>query len=83
MSEQAESDRLRLRSVFSRVFQIPIASLPATIDTEAIAAWDSLAHLSLIEEIEQEFGIRFSQAEAITMFSEADIIRVLTGKAQK
>jgi hypothetical protein len=31
----------------------------------------------LIEEIEREFGIELSQAEAVMMLSEADIIRVL------
>ena len=69
-----------LRSIFARVFEIPVDKLPTMIDTESIATWDSLTHIALIEEIEREFGIELSQAEAVMMLSEADIIRVLAGK---
>ena len=72
-----------LRAVFSRVFGIPDKDLPEIIDTETIATWDSLAHLSLVEEIERVFEVTLAQSEAVTMLSEADIVRVLEKKLQK
>jgi acyl carrier protein len=70
----------RLRATLSRTFGIPIDKLPATIDTESVTVWDSLVHLSLIEEIEREFGISISHAEAITMLSESEIALMLARK---
>lgn len=70
----------RLRAALSRAFGIPVDKLPATIDTESITVWDSLVHLGLIEELEREYGVSISQPEAVTMLSEAEITRVLSGK---
>ena len=81
MSERVSEPKLR--SVFSRVFGIAVENLPRTIDTEAIASWDSLAHLSLIEQLEHEFRVTLTQAEAVTMLTESDIGRVLAKKLQK
>jgi acyl carrier protein len=70
----------RLRATLSRTFAIPIDKLPTTIDTESVTVWDSLVHLSLIEEIEREFSISISHAEAVTMLSESEIARMLARK---
>jgi acyl carrier protein len=70
----------KLRALFARVFRIPAENLPASIDTESVASWDSLTHLELIDQIEHEFGVELSQAEAVMMLSEAEIMRVLAGK---
>jgi acyl carrier protein len=69
-----------LRATLSRAFGIPVDKLPTMIDTETIAVWDSLVHLGLIEELEREYGVSISQAERVTMLSEAEIARVLAAK---
>ena len=72
--------QVRLRGIFSRVFGITLDRLPSTIDTETIAAWDSLAHLALIAELEKEFRTRFSTSESVNMLSESAIARALAMK---
>jgi acyl carrier protein len=73
----------KLRTVFSQVFGIPVDKLPQAIDIDTIAGWDSLVHLSLIEQLEHEFDVTLSQAEVVSMLSESDIVRVLAKKLQK
>jgi acyl carrier protein len=78
MDDQVAS--ARLRATLSRAFGIPVAKLPRTIDTETITVWDSLIHLGLIDELEREYGVSISHAEAVSMLSEEEIARVLAEK---
>ena len=53
----------RLRESLSRVFQIdPAAITPETCQANT-PTWDSIAHLNLVFEIEDTFGVRLSSEE--------------------
>lgn len=59
----------RVRGLASRVFGVtPEVITPASCQ-ETMTTWDSLAHLSLVMELENEFGITFSTEEIIPMTS--------------
>lgn len=56
----------KLNEVFSDVFDEEIV---VTEDTTAadIADWDSLTHITLISEVEDAFGIKFSMNVVLSM----------------
>ncbi|GCE07384.1 acyl carrier protein [Dictyobacter aurantiacus] len=62
----------QLIKIAAQVFQVPEASLSMETGMGDIDAWDSLGHLRLMMEIEQEYGVRFSteQLRLLTSLSE-------------
>jgi len=61
--------------VFSRVFRVE--TIGEESSPETIPAWDSLAHLALVSELEREFEIDLSPDEVIEMVNVRSIIEIL------
>jgi len=53
----------RIRNVMAAVFNMRPAYVPDGASPHEIAAWDSLKHMTLIQALEEEFDIRFQEAE--------------------
>lgn len=70
----------RLEAVFQDHFNDP--GLRLTNDTTAadIPGWDSLAHISLVFRIEEEFDVMFASEEAMTLANVGDLKRLLEEK---
>jgi len=47
----------KLLALISNALNVPIEDLSLNSSSENIAQWDSLAHMSLIFSVEDEFGI--------------------------
>ena len=45
---------------------------------ETVANWDSARHVDLIVNLEQEFGVRFSEDQLLEMTTVGKIIEILT-----
>lgn len=58
----ADSER-RLSEVFRRVFHQPALVLRDELSARDVPGWDSLNHVTLMIEVEGEFGLRFTSAE--------------------
>lgn len=64
----SEADVLaRLQPVFNNVFGEDSVTLTMATTSDDIAAWDSVAHVSVIVGVEQEFGIMFDPEEMMEM----------------
>ena len=50
----------RLAEVFALVFGRPI---PAEATRKDVPEWDSLKHMQLVFEVEEQFGLQFSEEE--------------------
>lgn len=59
----------RLFEVFSRALDIPLAEVSLELKYNTIAQWDSTAHMVLIAEIEDEFGVLLDTDDIIDMSS--------------
>jgi acyl carrier protein len=59
----------RLVQTVSRTFRLDPAAVSAETNTENTPSWDSVAHLTLILEIESTFGVRFSTEEIPSLTS--------------
>ena len=53
------------------------------ISAKDINAWDSLAHMSIILEVENYFAIRFRASEVAKMTCVGDLIKTIEAKKEK
>ena len=67
----------RLQKVFREVFEDPAVKISEDTSMNSLEDWDSVATVSLILEVESEFGIRFTTDEVAIKKSDADIINVI------
>ena len=56
----------KLNEVFSDVFDEDITVTPETTSAD-IEEWDSLTHITLISEVEDTFGMKFSMKDVLGM----------------
>jgi len=63
-----------LTEICSDVFEVD--DLKLTFETTAadIEEWDSLTHLSLINEVEMEYGIKFTMVEIQNLKNVGDLV---------
>jgi acyl carrier protein len=70
----------RLQAVFRTFFKNESIHLTETTTTEEIENWDSITHLNLINEIENQFGISFSFEEILKMKNVGELIEIINSK---
>lgn len=58
-----------------------LSEVPPDASVSTLPQWDSLAHVTLILALEEQFGVSFSPEDAIAMLSVAEIERVLATKS--
>ncbi|MFL5541717.1 MAG: acyl carrier protein [Longimicrobiaceae bacterium] len=68
---------MRPELLVSRVFGVPPQSVDDETSNAALPAWDSLAHVTLVLEIESTYGVCVSVEDALRMTSVGAIKRVL------
>lgn len=78
-----EEVRTRLNKVFCNVFNNDGIIITEQTTANDIEQWDSLKHLTLISETEEEFGINFSLKELVAMRNVGDYIRIIVSKADR
>jgi len=60
-------DNVKFRECIIRALKLRSGEYRPDLGIGDIEQWDSVAHLDLISEIEQEFGVRFDLDEITTM----------------
>jgi acyl carrier protein len=75
-----EDIKLRLTNVFKKVFKDDSIILTDEMTAKDVEKWDSLTHLVLISDTEEEFGIKFKLKELIAMKNVGDFLRSIEGK---
>ncbi len=75
----AERER-RLSEIFRRVFHQPGLKLTPALSARDVPGWDSLNHVTLVIEVEQEFGLRFSSDEVEALHCVGDLMALLQRK---
>ncbi len=75
MSEQARTSRVR--ELLAQVLDVPAATVGPEFSANSSNAWTSLNHLMLISQIENEFGVVFSNQEIRELTSFTAIVETL------
>ena len=57
----------RIRNVMAAVFDVPAAEITDEVSPHDIKGWDSLKHMNLVLALEEEFDIRFDEAEIASL----------------
>lgn len=76
----------KMADVFKRVFDNEMIQLTDATTAQDIPGWDSLTHISLIIEIEEEFGLKFTVDDIAGLKNVGEMVamveRKLTTKRQ-
>ena len=59
----------RLAQLVARVLKVSPGSVSLESGPHSIEKWDSAGHMSLIAELEKEYGVRFDDDEVIELIS--------------
>lgn len=70
----------RLQNVFTDIFDDESIIVNEALNAEDIDDWDSLTHISLIEAVENEFGIMFSIDELAKTKNVGDMVAIIKSK---
>ena len=70
----------RLQEVFRRVFADPQLMITALTSAHDISAWDSLNHMLLITEVEEQFGLNFSFEDVRPLQNVGDLVQLIDRK---
>ncbi len=74
MTEQLEE---RVREVVAETFDLAPDDIGPEASAQTLAAWTSLAHLRLMTNVEQAFGLRLTMDEMTAMTNIPAIVQVL------
>lgn len=66
-----------VNGVFRDVFDDESITVEDATTAEDIEDWDSLEHINLITAIEQEFNIKFSMGQVVTMKNVGEMIDII------
>ena len=72
----------RLNGVFRDVFGDDSISVTQDTTSADIEDWDSLAHINLMDAVENEFGLRFKMREVSSMKNVGDMIRLIAERGK-
>ncbi|GAB1689104.1 acyl carrier protein [Krasilnikovia sp. M28-CT-15] len=67
----------RLRDVFRTALDLPAGAVVDELHYQDNEKWDSLAHMSLIAALEDEFSVMIDTEDVINMSSFAEAMRIL------
>lgn len=75
MTREAIYERLNL--VFQDVFDDEEIVVCDTTTSDDIEDWDSLEHINLVAAVEQEFGIKFTMGQVVTMKNVGEMVDII------
>lgn len=70
----------RLMTIISQVLLLDVDDISDTLKRKEYEPWDSMAHLMLISEVENQFGIFFEDDEIVEIWTVADLKQALASK---
>ena len=73
------SNEEKLEEIVSKVLLLEQSEVDDNISRESTEAWDSLAHLMLINEVESTFEVSFSDDDIVEINTIGDLKQKLRG----
>ena len=67
-------------NIVSRVLDMSVDNVSEKLAAENVENWDSLRHMRLILSLEEEFSIRFTEKEIVSLDSVSKIINSLKAR---
>lgn len=70
----------KLTGIFRKVFNEESLMITDELTADDVERWDSLSHMLMIAEVENEFSVKFKLKELNKMRNVGDMIDVITSK---
>ena len=70
----------RLNKVFRDVFDYDDITVKETTTSADIDEWDSLEHINLVAAVEQEFDMKFTMGQVVTMKNVGEMVDIILQK---
>ena len=70
----------RLNTIFREVFDDEDIVVTDETTSDDIEDWDSLEHINLVSAVEQEFDIKFSMGQVVTMKNVGEMVDIILAK---
>ena len=70
----------RLNKVFRDVFDDDDITVTETTTSADIDDWDSLEHINLVAAVEQEFGMKFTMGQVVSMKNVGEMVDIILQK---
>ena len=70
----------KLEYIFNDIFGDNIPKLTLQTNADDIEEWDSLAHISILAAVQDEFGVTFDMDEIISMKNVGDMVISIQSK---
>ncbi len=66
-----------LKEIFEDILDLEDVVLTDETTADDVDGWDSLVHITLISEIESEFGIKFPMKNVLTMKNVGELVDII------
>jgi acyl carrier protein len=73
----------KLTEIFRDIFGDESLVITETTNADDIEGWDSLTHITIIEAVQNEYGVAFDLDEVIEMKNVGDMVEAIVGKKEK
>jgi acyl carrier protein len=73
----------KVRAAFQASFDVDPQSVTMETNASDVPGWDSMGHLSLASNLEQDFGITLDVDELLEMENVREIVRIVSMKLAK
>jgi acyl carrier protein len=70
----------KVLEIMSKTFNIDISLLSDKTSKKDLSQWDSMSHLNLIVDIENDFNINFSNEEMVTIIDFKSLLKIIKNK---
>jgi len=77
-----ESIKERVQPIFRKVFKNDSLIIAPEMTADDVEKWDSLNHLIMVREVEEEFKIKFKLKELVNMKNVGDLLNLIQSKTQ-
>ena len=67
----------KVNEIFRDVFDDESIEIVESTTADDIEDWDSLEHINLIAAVEQEFGIKFSMGQVVSMKNVGEMVDII------
>jgi acyl carrier protein len=71
---------LRLKDIFSSVFDDDSIEIKPELSAKDVDGWDSLTHIRLLLTVEKEFKVKFSTSEIGKLQNVGDLVGLIKAK---
>ncbi len=70
----------QLLDILSKVLLLDVSEITDDLRRKDFEPWDSMAHLVIVSEVENEFGIFFEDEEVVDIWTVGDLKKLLAKK---